>query len=51
MKLWIALATLTGAGVCLGQYHTNTITTPGGTFAFSVDGSPANNPTIQLQAG
>jgi len=33
------------------QFHTNTITTPGGSFAFSVDGSPANNPTIALQAG
>jgi hypothetical protein len=33
------------------QYHTNTITTPGGIFAFSVDDSPATNPVIQLQAG
>jgi len=32
-------------------YHTNSITTPGGSFAFSVDGSPATNPVIQLVAG
>ena len=34
------------------QFHTNTITTPGGSFAFSVDGSfPPSNPTITLTAG
>ena len=33
-------------------FHTNTITTPNSsTFAFSVDGSLQNNPTIQLVAG
>ena len=42
---------LIGAGLCRADYHTNTITTPGGTFAFSVDGGPASNPTIQLVAG
>ena len=40
-----------GSDVCHADYHTNTITTPGGTFAFSVDGSAANNPTISLVAG
>ncbi len=40
-----------GAGFCRADYHTNTITTPGGVFAFSVDGGPASNPTIQLVAG
>jgi len=41
------------ASAALGHaaYHTNTITTPGGVFAYSVDGSPANNPTIELVAG
>ena len=51
MRLLSAFLCLASAGVCQAQYHTNTITTPGGSFAFSVDGSPANNPTIQLQAG
>ena len=32
-------------------FHTNTITTPGNVFNFSVDGSPATNPVIQLVAG
>ena len=32
-------------------FHTNTITTPGNVFSFSVDGSPATNPVIQLVAG
>jgi hypothetical protein len=35
---------------CNAQFHTNTITTPGGIFSFSVDGV-ANNPTINLTAG
>ena len=39
------------ASNCFAQFHTNLITTPGGVFAFSVDGSPATNPVIQLQAG
>ena len=38
-------------GLCRADYQTNTITTPGGVFAFSVDGSRANNPAIQLVAG
>ncbi len=50
-KTVIALLSLSWVGICYGQYHTNTITTPGGVFAFSVDGSPAVNPTIELQAG
>jgi hypothetical protein len=37
---------------CQAQFHTNVITTPGTfTFAFSVDGSPQNSPTINLTAG
>jgi hypothetical protein len=44
--LWIVLN-----GICQAQFHTNVITTPGGSFAYSVDGSPANNPTINLVAG
>jgi hypothetical protein len=40
-------------GICEAQFHTNVITTPGGVFAFSVDGSPATSPgpTINLTAG
>jgi hypothetical protein len=51
MKFIVALLSLVSAGICYGQYHTNTITTPGGSFGFSVDGSLANSPTIELQAG
>jgi len=47
----VVVLCLAGAGICHAQYHTNTITTPGGVFSFSVDGSAANNPTIELQAG
>jgi len=43
---WIALG-----GICQAQFHTNVITTPGGSFGYSVDGSAANNPTINLTAG
>jgi hypothetical protein len=39
------------AALCRADYHTNTITTPGGVYAFSVDGSDPVNPTIQLVAG
>jgi len=46
VALYLAAAALGHA-----EYHTNTITTPGGSFAFNVDGSPANNPTIELIAG
>lgn len=35
---------------CQAQLHTNLIETPGGAFAFTVDGTP-NNPTINLTAG
>lgn len=42
---------LAGAGLCHAEYHTNTITTPGDVYSFSVDGSPATNPTIELIAG
>src|SRR5450756_269134 len=42
---------LVGAGLCYADYHTNTITTPGGVYAFSVDGSDPVNPTINLVAG
>ena len=45
------LCLFAGAPVCRASFHTNTITTPGGVSAFSVDGSAANNPTIQLVAG
>jgi hypothetical protein len=46
-----AVLYLAGAGLCRADYHTNTITTPGGSFAYSVDGSAPVNPTIQLVAG
>src|SRR5438445_1796753 len=46
-----ALLFVTGIGVCKAQFHTNIITTPGGVFAYSVDGSPATNPVINLEAG
>jgi hypothetical protein len=42
---------LFGAAFCRAQYHTNTITTPNDVLSFSVDGSPATNPVIELQAG
>src|SRR5258706_3971450 len=51
VKFAIAAIYFVCTGLCHAQFHTNTITTPGGVFAFSVDGSPANNPTIELQAG
>jgi hypothetical protein len=35
---------------CHAQFHTNIVETPGGAFAFTVDGVP-NNPTINLTAG
>lgn len=40
-----------GVGLVQAQYHTNTITTPFDSYAYSVDGSPAVNPTIELYAG
>lgn len=53
MKYQILLLTLLLASgqLCLADYHTNTITTPNDSFAFSVDGSDPVNPTIELQAG
>lgn len=50
------LAVILFSWLCLlpagfAAYHTNSITTPGGSFAFSVDGSPATNPVIKLVAG
>jgi hypothetical protein len=51
LNILVVALHFTGAGLCHAQFHTNTITTPGGVYAFSVDGSPANNPTIELQAG
>jgi hypothetical protein len=47
----LLLAGLTPAGVARAQSQTNTITTPGGSFAFTVNGGPVQNPTITLQAG
>lgn len=54
MKMPSALAIaalLLGTSLCRAESVTNTITTPGGSFAFSVNGSPPNNPTIELIAG
>jgi len=54
MKLLAAIISsvlLLGVGLCHAEYHTNSITTPGGSYAFSVDGGEANNPTIELIAG
>jgi hypothetical protein len=39
------------AALCHAEYHTNTITTPGGDYAFRVDGGNTLNPTIELIAG
>ena len=53
MKILSALGVviyLAGAAPGHAEYHTNTITTPGGVFSFSVDGAPGN-PTIELIAG
>jgi hypothetical protein len=47
----VVVLSLAGADLCHAQHHTNTITTPGGIYAFSVNGSPPTNPTIELQAG
>ena len=48
---FVVLLCVVTAQVCLADFHTNTITTPGGVFAFSVDGSPATNPVVNLVAG
>src|SRR5262245_59196298 len=42
---------LAGAGMCLGQFHTNVITTPNDMWAYRVDGGTNDNPTIMLEAG
>lgn len=42
---------LTSAGLCQAQFHTNVITTPFDSYAYSVDGGPPENPTIVLYAG
>lgn len=47
----IAALLLVSAELCQAEYHTNTITTPGGSFSFSVDGGPPVSPTIELIAG
>jgi hypothetical protein len=47
----MALFWSAGVGVGHAQFHTNTITTPFDVYAYSVDGGPAINPTIQLYAG
>jgi hypothetical protein len=39
------------AGMCLAQFHTNTITTPNDMYAYRVDGGSVDNPTILLEAG
>ena len=54
MKKICALAALclfAGAMSGHASFHTNTITTPGGVFGYSVDGGPATNATIELVAG
>jgi len=40
-----------GIALSHADYSTNTITTPGGVYAFSVNGSDPVNPTVQLVAG
>ena len=50
-RLLVTATLLLAAPFARASFHTNTITTPGGGFAFSVDGSAANNPTIALVAG
>jgi len=40
-----------GLGMCLAEFHTNTITTPNDILAYRVDGGTNDNPTILLQAG
>lgn len=42
---------LASAGLSFAQYHTNILTTPFDVWAYSVDGGPAENPTIELYAG
>lgn len=51
LNIAIIMVLFTGATFCRADYHTNTITTPNNAFAFSVDGGPPENPTIELQAG
>ncbi len=42
---------LAAAQVSHAEYHTNVLTTPFDVYAYSVDGGPAENPTIELYAG
>jgi hypothetical protein len=49
VSLWILGLSLS-ATVCLAQFHTNVITTPGGAFNFTVDGV-SGNPTLNLTVG
>lgn len=52
LSLIVVSLCLAFAEHCQAQFHTNVISTPSAfTFAFSVDGSPQNNPTISLTAG
>ena len=51
LTLLIIALSLACAMPSRAQYHTNVITTPNDVLSFSVDGSPATNPVIELQAG
>src|SRR6185295_3995143 len=53
MKRLIAVLFLSFLGVAVSnaQFHTNTITTPGDSYGYSVDGSDPVNPTIYLEPG
>jgi hypothetical protein len=53
MRRVIALIAIlhSGAGVCFAEYHTNTITTTNGIFAYFVDGGTEQDPVIDLVAG
>ncbi len=42
---------LVSAGLSQAQFHTNVITTPFDVYNYSVDGGPAESPTIELYAG
>lgn len=46
---WFAF--FVSATLAHASFHTNTITTPGGGFAFAVDNVAGSNPTIELNAG
>jgi hypothetical protein len=40
VRITVMATYVAGAVLCHAQFHTNTITTPDGQYAFSVDGSP-----------